>query len=345
MFEQAPAMPVRSDPAAPPARLVDGVGRRIDYLRVSVTDRCDLRCTYCIPKGHRDFTAACARLGVDEWGRLVGLFAGLGVGRVRLTGGEPLVHPELAAIAERVGALPRVFDVSLSTNATRLAGQANRLYAAGVRRLNVSLDSLRRQVFARVTGRDALPEVLRGLDAAAAAGFAPIKINTVVQAGVNDGEVPALVDFCRRRGFILRLIERMPVGTAGPAEVSPLPAIRRRLVDAFGLVDAVVPGGGPARYLKSRDGALTVGFITPLSQHFCATCNRLRLGADGALYTCLDARSAVPLGERLRAGASDAELHALVLAAVRSRPARHEFNDSPSGPRDRRLRTMAVTGG
>ena len=324
--------------------LSDRLGRRIDYLRVSVTDRCDLRCSYCIPKGHREFSSRKAALSVAEWVRLVGLFSSMGTGRVRLTGGEPLVHPHLVDIAAGVSALPGVHDVSLSTNATQLASHAEALFAAGVRRLNVSLDSLRPEVFAGVTGRDVLADVMRGLDAADAAGFSPIKINMVLQAGVNDGEVGAMVDFCRARGYVLRLIERMPVGSEGPVQTTPLAGIRRQLVETHGLVDAVVAGGGPARYLKSPSGGFTVGFITPMSQHFCATCNRLRLGADGALYTCLDARSSVPLGERLREGASDAELHALITEAVWTRPAEHEFSRADL-PRDRRIRLMAVTGG
>jgi cyclic pyranopterin phosphate synthase len=165
-----------------------------------------------------------------------------------------------------------------------------------------------------------------------------------LQAGVNDGEIGDMVEFCRCRGYVLRLIERMPVGTAAPSESLTLDAIRRQLVATHGLIDAVVPGGGPARYLRSPSSDFTVGFITPLSQHFCATCNRLRLGADGALYTCLDARGALPLGERMRAGASDAELGALLAEAVWHRPAEHEFSANDR-PRDRSIRIMSVTGG
>lgn len=321
--------------------LTDRLGRRIDYLRLSVTDRCDLRCSYCIPKGHRDFGERRNVLAAGEFARLAGIFAGLGVSRVRLTGGEPLTRPDLVGIVEAIGAIAGVSDISLSTNATRLAECARALRDAGVQRLNISLDSLRPEVFARITGRDRLADVLRGLDSAAGLGFAPIKINMVLQAGVNDGEVGAMVDYCRARGFVLRLIEQMPVGAATQVAGASLQAIRQSLVETHGLVDAVVPGGGPARYLKSPQGDITVGFITPLSQHFCDTCNRLRLGADGALFTCLDAAGSVPLGARLRAGASDAELRAMIVAAVWSRPAQHQFD----APRDRSVRIMAVTGG
>lgn len=327
------------------ATLADRWGRRIEYLRISVTDRCDLRCAYCIPKGHREFGERAGVLAPAEFGRLVGLFAARGVGRVRLTGGEPLTRPDLIEIVDQVRAQPGIHDISLSTNATRLAATAAGLHRAGVRRLNVSLDSLDPKVFASITGRDCLPEVLRGLDAAAAAGFAPIKINMVLQQGVNESEVDAMVDFCRSRGFVLRFIERMPVGSREKLDCTSLQAVRRQLVETHGLVDAVVPGGGPARYLKSpadgAQGGITVGFITPMSQHFCATCNRLRLGADGALYTCLDAAGSVPLGRHLRDGASDEDLQNLIGDAIWSRPERHQFDRV----RDRSVRLMAVTGG
>lgn len=323
----------------------DRWGRRIEYLRISVTDRCDLRCAYCIPKGHREFGERAGVLAPDEFGRLVGLFAARGVGRVRLTGGEPLTRPDLIEIVDQVKAQPGIHDISLSTNATRLAATAAGLYRAGVRRLNVSLDSLDRAVFASITGRDCLPEVMRGLDAAAAAGFVPIKINMVLQQGVNENEVDAMVDFCRTRSFVLRFIERMPVGSRDKVDCTSLQAVRRQLVETYGLIDAVVPGGGPARYLKSpangRQNGITVGFITPMSQHFCATCNRLRLGADGALYTCLDAAGSIPLGQHLRDGASDADLQKLIGDAIWSRPERHQFDNV----RDRSVRLMAVTGG
>lgn len=319
----------------------DRLGRRIEYLRVSVTDRCDLRCAYCIPKGHRQFGERQGVLNAEEFGRLIGLFAARGVGRVRLTGGEPLTRPDLLEIVQQVQSLPGIHDISLSTNATQLATQAGKLYSAGVRRLNVSLDSLNPERFARITGRDCLSDVLHGIDSAKAVGFSPIKINMVVQQGENDDEIDAMVEFCRDRGFVLRFIERMPVGAAQKVNCTRLQSIRQRLVDTHGLIDTVVPGGGPARYLKSPQDGITVGFITPMSQHFCATCNRLRLGADGALYTCLDAAGSVPLGQYLREGASDAELQQLITEAIWSRPERHTFDTT----RDRSIRLMAVTGG
>ena len=319
----------------------DRLGRRIEYLRVSVTDRCDLRCAYCIPKGHRQFGERQGVLDASEFGRLIGLFAAGGVGRVRLTGGEPLTRPDLLEIVREVRGLPGIHDISLSTNATQLAEHAGGLYAAGVRRLNISLDSLRPERFAKITGRDCLAEVLRGIERAQRVGFLPIKINMVVQPGENEDEVDEMVSFCNERNLVLRFIERMPVGAAGTVNCSSLQNLRHRLVAQHRLIEAVIPGGGPARYLKSPHGEMTVGFITPMSQHFCATCNRLRLGADGALYTCLDAAGSVPLGRHLRDGASDEALQAMIAAAIWTRPERHEFDST----RDRSIRLMTVTGG
>lgn len=319
----------------------DRFGRRIDYLRVSITDRCDLRCGYCIPKGQKAFCERKEVLTAQEFARLVGLFVSRGVARIRLTGGEPLTRPDLVEIVRLVRGLSGVDDISLSTNGTQLASQAGALRMAGVSRLNISLDSLQTGQFARITGRDCLPDVLTGIESAVAAGFSPIKINMVVQQGENDDEIDEMVKFCRKRGLVLRFIERMPIGTQAEIAGADLQSIRLRLVSSHGLIDAVVPGGGPARYLKDAQGEFTVGFITPISQHFCATCNRLRLGSDGALYTCLDAKDSLPLGHYMRDGASDDELQEMISEAIWSRPEKHSFELA----RDRRTRLMSVTGG
>lgn len=322
--------------------LEDRFGRRIEYLRISVTDRCDLRCRYCLPRGFRDFEEPQRWLTFDEIERLVGVFAALGVRRVRLTGGEPLTRRDLPLLAARLARLAGVQDLSLSTNATQLARHAHALRQAGIARLNVSLDSLRPERFRDITGRDALERVLHGLAEARRAGFAPIKINMVVLSGVNDDEVDDMAVFCMQHGFVLRLIEPMPVGEAGgrapPTDLQP---IRRRLQRTFGLLDGMVPGGGPARYLTSRDGRLSIGFITPMSQHFCAGCNRVRLSVDGVLYLCLGQDDRLELRPLLRGGASDEELADAILAVVARKPQRHEFREAPL----RILRSMAQTGG
>jgi len=324
--------------------LTDNFGRTIEYVRLSVTDRCDLRCHYCLPEGYRDFQEPAEWLTFDEIERVLRVFAELGVRRVRLTGGEPLTRRGLPELAARLSRLPGIEDLSLSTNAVQLKKFAGALYRAGVRRLNVSLDSLRPDRFAAITGGGHLDKVLDGLMAATTAGFAPIKLNMVVMKGVNDDEVEDLVRFCLEHGFTLRLIETMPIGDTGRAAAEQyldLQEVRHRLADTFELVPAVMPGGGPARYVQVAGTSLKIGFITPLSQHFCETCNRVRLAADGVLYLCLGQDDRLELRPLLRAGISDRELKTAIRAAVAHKPERHEFREQPG----KIVRFMARTGG
>lgn len=321
--------------------LQDSFGRNIEYLRLSVTDRCDLRCSYCIPPGFHGFDTPQNWLSFDEIERIVAAFARLGVARVRLTGGEPLTRPRIAELAQRLRNLPGINDLSLSTNATLLARHADALHAAGVSRLNVSLDSLDAPRFACITGSDRLQQVLDGLTAAKAVGFDPIKINMVVLAE-NEPEVEKMVEFCMIHGFILRLIETMPIGASGRnASYVNLQTVRQRLQQRFGLVDGVVAGGGPARYLQSPDGSFSLGFITPISQHFCDTCNRVRLSADGVLYLCLGQEDTLDLRALLHSGIDDAGLEQAIRDAVARKPERHEFREQPH----KIVRIMTQTGG
>ncbi len=322
--------------------LQDRFGRRVEYLRLSVTDRCDLRCTYCIPEGYKGFEEPELWLSFDEIERVIGAFARLGVSKIRMTGGEPLLRRDLPDLARRLSALDGVKDLSLSTNATQLAKYAVELKEAKVSRLNVSLDSLNPERFSQIVRRDCLDQVLAGLMAAKEAGFSPIKINMVVMAGVNDGEIDDMVAFCIQHDFTLRMIEAMPMGETGRnAQYLDLQPVKARLQQRFGLIDGVMAGGGPARYLKSPDGAFTVGFITPMSQHFCDTCNRVRLSVDGTLYMCLGQDESLELRPLLRAGASDDELVAAIRAAIELKPQRHEFNEKPGQV----VRFMSLTGG
>ncbi|HJV74308.1 MAG TPA: GTP 3',8-cyclase MoaA [Noviherbaspirillum sp.] len=323
--------------------LSDRFGRSIDYLRLSVTDRCDLRCTYCLPKGFKGFEEPKHWLSFDEIERLLAVFSRLGTSRVRLTGGEPLLRRNLPELAARIASLPGVRDLSLSTNATRLDRHAEALKAAGVSRINVSLDSLDRGCMERITGRDSLKQILDGIMAGKAAGFQPIKINMVAMRGVNDGEIDAMVEFCIENGFILRLIEAMPMGATGrDTSYLALGPIQSRLQEKFGLVpQAVELGGGPARYLATKDGRASVGFITPMSQHFCATCNRVRLAVDGTLYLCLGQEEKFEFRPLLRDGASDEELEAAIRQAIELKPQQHEFRERPG----KVIRVMAQTGG
>ncbi|POZ61333.1 GTP 3',8-cyclase MoaA, partial [Chromobacterium alticapitis] len=219
-----------------PEPLIDSHGRRIAYLRLSVTDRCDLRCRYCRPAGDKSYVERADWLSFAEIRRLVGLFAAMGVGRVRLTGGEPLLRAGIVDLVGELANTPGVRDLSLSTNATRLARHASALKAAGLSRVNVSLDSLKRECVSELCGRDSLDATLAGLMAAKAAGLEPIKLNMVALQGVNDGEIESMAAFCFEHGFILRLIEAMPMGEAGRAAAYlPLAGARDRLVRRFGL--------------------------------------------------------------------------------------------------------------
>lgn len=323
--------------------LSDRFGRSVDYLRLSVTDRCDLRCTYCIPKGFKGFEEPQHWLSFDEIERLLAAFARLGTSRIRLTGGEPLLRRNLPELATRIARLPGIGDLSLSTNATRLSRHAEELKAAGVSRINVSLDSLDRGCMEKITGRDSLAMILDGIMAGKAAGFDPIKINMVAMRGVNDGEIDGMVEYCIEHGFILRLIEAMPMGTTGrDASFLELGPIQARLKQKFGLQpQATELGGGPARYLSTPDGRASIGFITPMSQHFCASCNRVRLAVDGTLYLCLGQEEKFEFRPLLRGGASDAELEEAIRTAIELKPQQHEFRERP----EKIVRFMAQTGG
>jgi cyclic pyranopterin phosphate synthase len=325
------------------SQLVDPFGRRIEYVRLSVTDRCDLRCSYCMPKGFRDFEEPEHWLRFDEIERVIAAFARLGTRRIRLTGGEPLVRKGLPVLAASLARLPGVEDLSLSTNATRLAGQATALREAGIRRLNISLDTLRPERFKAITGGK-LDKVLDGIRAARDAGFAPIKLNMVVMKDVNEDEVEDMVQFCIDHDLTLRFIETMPMGDTGRGATNrfvDLQEVKARLGRRFELIPGVMPGGGPARYVQVAGTELRIGFITPISQHFCETCNRVRLSVDGTLYLCLGQDDKLELRPLLRAGISDTELEEAIRGAIARKPERHEFRERPGQV----LRFMSMTGG
>ena len=323
--------------------LIDPHGRGIDYLRISVTDRCDLRCTYCLPKGFKGFEEPEHWLTFNEIERVVRGFAALGVKRVRLTGGEPLLRCDLPDLADRLAAVPGIEDLSLSSNCTRMAQLAEPLRRAGVHRLNVSLDSLHPEVFRAITG-GRLEKVLRGIEAARAVGFEPIRINTVVMRGVNDKEIDDILDFCAARGFTLRLIETMPMGETGRGALDryiDLQTVKRRLERRFELVPDMLSGGGPARYYRLAGSETRIGLITPISQHFCETCNRVRLTVDGDLYLCLGHEHSYPLRRLLREDVGNTELAGHLRRAISLKPERHEFRERP----EKIVRFMAATGG
>ena len=301
----------------------DRFGRPRRALRVSVTDRCNLRCRYCMPEDEYVWLPRASLLTFEELTRLVGVFAGLGVAKVRLTGGEPLLRHDLATLAGMLGRVPGVTDVALTTNGLLLARQAAALRAAGLRRVTVSLDTLRPErmrEFARSTGH---ADVLAGLTAAQQAGFAPLKLNTVVVRGFNDDEVEDLVEFARERGAEPRFIEYMDVGGAtrwSPEQVVSRDELLRRLAARYGAVTPLPEPGGsaPAERFRLPDG-MTVGIIASTTAPFCGTCDRGRLTADGTFFLCLYAERGLDLREPLRAGASDDDLARLVVEAWRGR--------------------------
>jgi len=323
--------------------LKDRFGRTIEYLRLSVTDRCDLRCEYCLPNGFHDFETPDSWLSFDEIERIIRAFGQLGTRRIRITGGEPLVRQGISELAQRLAALPGIDDLSLSTNATRLAKQAKALRLAGISRINVSLDSLQAARYKQMTGGK-LQKVLDGLMAAKDAGFTPIKINMVVMRDRNDDEIEAMVDFCIEHGFTLRLIETMPMGDTGRTASEHyvnLQQVRQRLAQRYELIDSMMPGGGPARYVRIAGTDLRIGFITPISQHFCESCNRVRLAVDGTLHMCLGQNDSYPLRDILRQGCTDEELQQHILRAIDLKPERHEFSENPQ----KIVRFMSYTGG
>ncbi|MGB9578457.1 MAG: GTP 3',8-cyclase MoaA [Halothiobacillaceae bacterium] len=331
--------------------LIDPFGRKIKYLRLSVTDRCDLRCFYCMPEGFKDFEEPAHWLTFDEIERVVGVMQEMGLARVRITGGEPLVRKDVDQLARRLKQGAGIADLSLSTNATRLARHARALREGGVDRLNISLDTLRPERFKDITqGR--LDKVLDGILTAKAEGFSPIKINMVAMKGVNDDEIGDMLEFCIEHGFTLRLIETMPMGDTGRSATDhylDLHSVKKQLAERFELLPTLdgsidgglIYGGGPARYMRVAGTDTHIGFITPISQHFCATCNRVRLSVDGTLYMCLGQEHNYPLRDLLRRGIPDDELKEALIAAIALKPERHEFRERPG----KIVRFMSMTGG
>ena len=323
--------------------LVDPFGRRIEYVRLSVTDKCNLRCFYCMPKGFKDFEQPKHWLTFDEIEQVIRAFTELGVARVRLTGGEPLVRKNIAGLAQRLTALPGLDDLSLSTNAVLLEKQSDELSRAGISRINISLDTLNAERFREITGSELQP-VLDGLMAAKQTGFSPVKINMVAMKGINDDEFEDMVAFCLQHGFTLRFIETMPIGATGEDATDryiDLQEVKQQLSRSFDLIPGVMPGGGPARYVQIKGTELRIGFITPISQHFCETCNRVRLSVDGTLYLCLGQDDKVELRPLLRRGISNDDLKNVLIEAIGLKPEKHEFKEKP----DQVVRLMSMTGG
>ena len=332
----------------PAPALLDSFGRRITYLRLSVTDRCDLRCRYCMAERVR-FLPRDEVLTLEELERVALAFVDRGVTRIRVTGGEPLVRREVPLLIDRLGA--RIGDgleeVTLTTNGTQLARHADRLRAAGVRRINLSLDTLDPDRFAQLTRRAALPQVLDGIAAAQAAGLT-VKLNTVALAGTNEDEIPELIRWAHARGMDLTLIEVMPMGDVEDDRSSqflPLSAVRDRLERQFTLAPSAHRTGGPARYFDVAETGGRLGLITPLTSNFCAGCNRVRVTCTGQLYPCLGGGEQIDLRAALRGPQPERALGEALDHAMRIKPERHDFEGALAGNVSAVPRTMAVTGG
>ncbi len=316
--------------------LIDSFGRRIEYLRVSVIERCNYRCLYCMPRAGARFAAPGDLLTDAELARLVRLFTELGVHRVRLTGGEPLVRKGIVDLARLIGGTLGIADLSLSTNGHLLERHVAALKAAGVARVNISLDSLDPETFARITRGGDLGQVLRGVEAALTAGMTPVKLNMVVLKGTNDHEIEPMLDFALARGVHLRFIETMPVGEAGIRGMEhyyPADAILARVRKKAGVELIPIkgaPGAGPARCYRIGNTSATVGIVSAISRHFCEGCNRVRLTAAGDLVLCLGRRDRVALRPALRDGSDDETLKATIRAAVTRKPERHDFLAAPA---------------
>lgn len=313
------------------APLVDGWNREIKSLRVSVTDKCNFRCTYCMPAEGLEWLPREEVLSFEEIARLVRVLAEMGVDEIRLTGGEPLIRRDLTTLVAMLAQTPGVDDLSLTTNGILLDRLAGPLVDAGLRRLNVSLDSLSHTRFAEITRRDALDRVLRGLEEAERyPELRPIKVNCVAIRGFTEEEVPALAELARRKPYVVRFIEFMPLD-ADEAwrqdDVLTGAEIRALIEERWPLEEVPAKASSTARRFRFADGAGEIGFVNPVSEPFCSSCDRIRLTADGKLRTCLFSRREWDLKEPMRAGATDDELEALLRWAVQHKELKHRINE------------------
>ena len=329
--------------------LTDSFGREITYLRLSVTDRCDLRCTYCMAE-NMNFLPRKDLLTLEELDELCSAFIARGIRKIRLTGGEPLVR---RGLMDFIGRLSRHRDggaldeITLTTNGTQLAKFAGDLKASGVDRINISLDTLRPETFLKLTRRAALDQVMRGIDAAQEAGL-KIKINTVALKGTNDAEIPELMAWAHGRNMDMTLIEVMPLGEIDEDRVDqyiPLTAVRDELESRYTLIDTPLKTGGPARYVKVQETGGILGMITPLTNNFCAGCNRVRVTCTGQIYTCLGHGGKLDLRAAIRGDNPGPDLDGLLDLAMHQKPEKHNFDISDRGAAPAVSRHMSVTGG
>ena len=329
--------------------MIDPFGRSISYLRVSVTDRCDFRCTYCMPE-HMTFLPKADVLSLEELDRLCSAFIRKGVNKLRLTGGEPLVRRDVLTLFRSLGRridTGELKELTLTTNGSQLSRFASELAACGVKRVNVSVDTLNAEKFRKITRWGDLSKVLAGIDAAQNAGL-QIKINVVALRGINEEEIPELVGWAHGRGMDITLIETMPMGEVDgdrTEQYLPLSLVKARLANIFTMESTDEHTGGPARYVHVRETGGRLGFITPLSHNFCESCNRVRLTCTGMLYMCLGQDDSADLRAPLRASSDDALLDAFIDEAIGRKPKGHDFIIDRRHNRPAVARQMSLTGG
>ncbi|AQS47720.1 cyclic pyranopterin phosphate synthase [Thioclava nitratireducens] len=330
--------------------LIDPFARPIDYLRVSVTDRCDFRCTYCMAE-HMQFLPKKELLTLEELDRLCSTFIRLGVKKLRITGGEPLVRRDIMTFFRSIARHLDTGDLrelTLTTNGSQLAKFADDLAALGMKRINVSLDTLDADKFAKITRWGRLEQVLKGLEAAKRAGL-KVKINTVALKGFNEDELFTLIDWCAAEGFDLTFIEVMPMGEMGEDlrldQYWPLSDVRKAMAERFTLTDLAESTGGPARYVRLEESGQKIGFITPLTHNFCENCNRVRVTCTGELFMCLGQEDNADLRAPLRASEDDAALEAAIREAISRKPKGHDFDYSRQTVSGQMSRHMSHTGG
>ncbi|MEO1704529.1 MAG: GTP 3',8-cyclase MoaA [Pseudomonadota bacterium] len=346
----ASELPHFDDATALEPQLVDPFQRAITYLRMSVTDRCDFRCVYCMSE-KMTFLPKAELLTLEELDRLASNFIRLGVRKLRITGGEPLVRRDIMTFFNAMGRHVEsgaLDELTVTTNGSQLARFARDLYAAGVRRINVSLDTLDDQKFKEVTRWGRLAQVLQGLDEAQAAGLR-VKLNTVALKGFNEDELFQLIEFCDARGMDITFIEVMPMGDLGNEDrldqYWPLSDLKARLAERYTLTDISKRTGGPARYVRLAETGQTVGFITPLTHNFCESCNRVRVTCTGEIFTCLGQEGKSDLRTPLRASEDDAILETAIRAAIGLKPRGHDFDYSRGVADGQMTRHMSHTGG
>lgn len=341
--------PIPDHEQTAPSKLMDPFGREITYLRLSVTDRCDLRCLYCMPERMK-FLPRTDLLTLEELTRLVQAFISIGVKKIRLTGGEPLVRKGVDTLIEQLGESVKageLDELTLTTNGTLLAKHASALEAAGIKRINVSLDTLDSDLFEKLTRRPMLHNVLTGIDAALSEGIA-VKINVVALKNMNEAEIPSMIEWAHGKGMDVSLIEIMPMGEVEANRFDqyvPLSSVRDTLERQWTLNPLAFRTGGPSRYVKVEETGGRLGFITPLSQNFCEGCNRVRLTCSGRLYMCLGQNDAVDFRRLIRDEADDEALRCAIREAIAHKPKGHDFAIRRSCTAPTVGRQMSVTGG